>query len=122
MFRRLTAQRLSAKFSVGSYFAGHACYLLLRRTTAVDPPWVLMASLAAEFRPRHIYRNFAGEIATATAVATSAMLRTWPVKLLGIEFTESVRSSTFLPHLHLSLPAEFAVSNYFPGTPVTSAK
>src|SRR6201996_1800475 len=28
----------------------------------------------------------------ATAVATSAMLRTWPVKLPAIEFTESVRS------------------------------
>ncbi len=28
----------------------------------------------------------------ATAVATSAMFRTWPVRLLAMEFTESVRS------------------------------
>ena len=28
----------------------------------------------------------------ATAVVTSAMLRTWPVRLEAIEFTESVRS------------------------------
>src|ERR1043165_7213742 len=28
----------------------------------------------------------------ATAVGTSAMLRTWPVRLPAIEFTESVRS------------------------------
>ena len=28
----------------------------------------------------------------ATAVVTSAMLRTWPVRLLAIEFTDSVRS------------------------------
>ncbi len=28
----------------------------------------------------------------ATAVVTSAMLRTWPVRLEAMEFTESVRS------------------------------
>src|ERR1019366_6209086 len=52
----------------------------------------------------------------ATAVVTSAMFRTWPVRLPAIEFTESVRSF-HVPATprHFRLPAEFAFRAHFAG-------
>ena len=50
----------------------------------------------------------------ATAVVTSAMLRTWLVRLLAIEFTESVRSFHVpADALHLRLAAELAFGTDF---------
>ena len=62
---------------------------------AKDRSWstiVLIASLSCKISPRTSTVILRERSPLATAVATSAMLRTWPVKLLAIEFTESVRS------------------------------
>ncbi len=49
----------------------------------------------------------------ATAVVTSAMLRTWPVRLPAMEFTESVKSFQVpATPAHIRLAAELAL-----GTP-----
>ena len=53
---------------------------------------VLMASLSCRISPRTSTVILRERSPLATAVATSAMLRTWPVRLLAIELTESVRS------------------------------
>ena len=53
---------------------------------------VLMASLSCRISPRTSTVILRERSPLATAVATSAMFRTWPVRLLAIEFTESVRS------------------------------
>ena len=53
---------------------------------------VLMASLSWRISPRTSTVILRERSPLATAVATSAMLRTWPVRLLAIELTESVRS------------------------------
>ena len=48
------------------------------------------------------------------AVATSAMLRTWPVRLLAMELTESVRSFHVPRDAgHLRLAAQLAVGADF---------
>ena len=52
----------------------------------------------------------------ATAVVTSAMLRTWPVRLPAIELTLSVRSFHVpATPLHVGLPAELAFGADFAG-------
>ena len=52
----------------------------------------------------------------ATAVVTSAMLRTWPVRLPAIRFTLSVRSSQVpATPSHLRLAAELAFGADFAG-------
>ena len=53
---------------------------------------VLMASLSCRISPRTSTVILRDRSPLATAVATSAMLRTWPVRLLAMELTESVRS------------------------------
>ena len=52
----------------------------------------------------------------ATAIVTSAMLRTWPVRLLAIWFTESVRSFHVPP-----MPRTCACPPSFPSVPTSSA-
>src|SRR5438105_1753143 len=51
-----------------------------------------MVSLSSKISPRTSTVIFFERSPFATAVVTSAMLRTWPVRLPAIEFTESVRS------------------------------
>ena len=54
----------------------------------------------------------------ATAVVTSAMLRTWPVRFAAIEFTLSVRSfHTPATPEHLRLAAELAFGAHLPRHP-----
>ena len=58
----------------------------------------------------HVHRDLLDRSPLATAVVTSAMLRTWPVRLPAIEFTESVRSLPGARHaLDARLPAELAL-------------
>ena len=51
-----------------------------------------MVSFSSRISPLTFTVIFFERSPLAMAVATSAMLRTWPVRLLAIEFTESVRS------------------------------
>ena len=53
---------------------------------------VLMVSFSCRISPRTSTVILRDRSPFATAVVTSAMLRTWPVRLLAIEFTLSVRS------------------------------
>ena len=62
---------------------------------ANEPSWstiVLMVFLSSRISPFTSTVIFFDRSPFATAVVTSAMLRTWPVRLLAIEFTLSVRS------------------------------
>src|SRR3982074_2364932 len=53
---------------------------------------VLMLSFSSRISPRTSTVIFFDKSPLATAVVTSAMLRTWPVRLPAIELTESVKS------------------------------
>ena len=62
---------------------------------ANDRSWstiVLMASFSCRISPRTSTVILRERSPLATAVATSAMFLTWPVRFVAIEFTESVRS------------------------------
>ncbi len=62
---------------------------------AKDRSWstmVLMASFNCRISPRTSTVIFLERSPLATAIVTSAILRTWPVRLLAIELTLSVRS------------------------------
>jgi hypothetical protein len=68
-----------------------------RVTSAAKPlSWstiVLMVSLSSRISPRTSTVILRERSPRATAVVTSAMFRTWPVRLEAIAFTESVRSA-----------------------------
>ena len=53
---------------------------------------MLMVSFSSRISPRTSTVIFLERSPLATAMVTSAMLRTWPVRLLAIELTLSVRS------------------------------
>ncbi len=53
---------------------------------------VLMVSFSSRISPLTSTVIFLVRSPVATALVTSAMLRTWPVRLLAMKFTESVRS------------------------------
>ena len=53
---------------------------------------VLMVSFSSRISPRTSTVIFRDRSPPATAVVTSAMLRTWSVRLPAMELTESVRS------------------------------
>ena len=53
---------------------------------------VLSVSFSSRISPRTSTVILRERSPRATAVATSAMLRTWPVRFEAIELTESVRS------------------------------
>jgi hypothetical protein len=57
----------------------------------------------------HVDRDLLRQVAAGDAVATSAMLRTWPVRLTAMKLTLSVRSFQ-VPATpgHLGLAAELA--------------
>ncbi len=70
---------------------------------------VLMASLSCRISPRTSTVIFFDKSPLATAMVTSAMLRTWAVRFDAIELTLSVRSfQTPVTSLHLRLAAELA--------------
>ena len=84
-----------------------------RVTSAAKPfSWstiVLMVSFSCRISPRTSTVILRDKSPRAMAVATSAMLRTWPVRLTAIEFTLSVRSfHTPLHVFHVGLAAELA--------------
>ena len=71
---------------------------------------VLMVFFSSRISPRTSTVIFFDRSPFATAVVTSAMLRTWPVRFAAIEFTLSVRSfHTPADALHLRLAAELAL-------------
>ena len=80
---------------------------------ANDRSWstiVLMASFSCRISPRTSTVILRDRSPLATAMVTSEMLRTWPVRLLAIELTLSVRSfQTPLTFADLRLAAELAV-------------
>ncbi len=53
---------------------------------------MLMVFFSSRISPRASTSIFCERSPLATAVVTWAMLRTWPVRLLAMKFTESVRS------------------------------
>ena len=77
---------------------------------------VLMVFFSSRISPRTSTVIFLERSPLATAVVTSAMLRTWPVRLLAIELTLSVRSFQ-VPDtpLHLRLAAQLAFGAHFAG-------
>ena len=75
---------------------------------------VLMVSFSSRISPLTFTVIFFDKSPLAMAVDTSAMLRTWPVRLLAIELTESVRSFHVPADAgHLRLAAQFAVGADF---------
>ena len=86
---------------------------------AKDRNWstmVLMASLSWRISPRTSTVILRKRSPLATAVATSAMFRTWPVRLLAIELTESVRS------FHVpATPGTWACPPSLPSVPTSRA-
>ncbi len=77
---------------------------------------VLMVSLSRRISPLTLTVIFFDRSPLAIAVATSAMLRTWPVKLLAMELTESVRSFQVPP-----TPGTCACPPSFPSVPTSLA-
>ncbi len=79
------------------------------RTSVSWSTIVLMVSFSSRISPFTSTVIFFDRSPLATAVVTSAMLRTWPVRLPAIEFTESVK---VLPRAgdagHVGLAAELA--------------
>jgi len=51
-----------------------------------------MVFFSSKISPFHVHGDLLGQVALATAVVTSAMLRTWAVKLPAISMKLSVRS------------------------------
>ena len=84
---------------------------------ANDRSWstiVLMASLSCRISPRTSTVIFLDRSPLATAIVTSAILRTWAVRLPAIRLTDSVRSfHTPETPLHLRLAAELALGADF---------
>ena len=82
-------------------------------SAANDVSWstiVLMVFFSSRISPLTSTVIFLERSPLATAVVTSAMLRTWPVRLPAMELTESVRSFQVpATPLHLGLAAELAL-------------
>ncbi len=86
---------------------------------ANDRSWstiVLMASLSCRISPRTSTEILRDRSPFATAIVTSEMLRTWPVRFAAIEFTLSVRSF----HTPLA-PSTAAWPPSFPSVPTSRA-
>jgi hypothetical protein len=77
---------------------------------------VLMVSLSCRISPRTSTVILRDRSPRATAVVTSAMLRTWPVRLVAMAFTESVRSFQ-VP----ATPVTVAWPPSFPSVPTSRA-
>ena len=64
----------------------------------------------------HVHRDLLERSPFATAVVTSAMLRTWPVRFPAMKFTLSVRSFQVpATPFHFSLSAELSFRSYLAG-------
>src|ERR1700730_4052980 len=73
-----------------------------------------MASLSCKISPRTSTVILRDKSPLATAVATSAMFLTWPVRLLAMELTESVKSFQCpRPSRNLRLPSQLSVRSHF---------
>ena len=77
---------------------------------------VLIVSFSSRISPLTFTVIFFDRSPLAMAVETSAIFRTWPVKLLAIEFTESVRSFHVPP-----TPGTSACPPSFPSVPTSRA-
>ena len=77
---------------------------------------VLMVSFSCRISPLTFTVIFFERSPFAIAVATSAMLRTWPVRLLAMKFTLSVRSFQVPP-----TPGTCACPPSFPSVPTSRA-
>ena len=83
--------RLAAELALRADLAGDAGHLA-RRSELSWSTMVLMVFLSSKISPRTSTVIFFDRSPFATAVVTSAMLRTWPVRFAAIELTLSVRS------------------------------
>ena len=81
---------LSAELAFRPHFAGHACHFGGERAELIDHR--VDGVFQLEDFALHIDGDLLGKSPLATAVVTSAMLRTWPVRLPAMKFTLSVRS------------------------------
>ena len=82
---------LAAELAVGADFAGHARDFA-RRSALSWSTMVLMVFFSSRISPFTSTVILRERSPRATAVVTSAMLRTWAVRLPAMELTESVRS------------------------------
>ena len=82
---------LAAELALGADLARHAASLPPAKAESCSTI-VLMVSLSCRISPFTSTVILRDRSPRATAVATSAMLRTWPVRLEAIELTLSVRS------------------------------
>ena len=98
---------LTAEPALDADLARHARHLRGERVQLIDHR--VQRFLELQHLAARVDRDLPRQIAAATARATSAMLRTWLVRLLAIEFT---LSRELLPDAgdvaHLGLPAEHA--------------
>ena len=106
---------LAAELAFGADFAGHAGHFRGERAKLIHHR--VDGVLQLENFALHIDGDL---LATgrplATAVVTSAMLRTWPVRLPAMKFTLSVRSFQVpATPSHVGLPAELAFGADFAG-------
>ena len=100
--------RLAAELALGADLARHAAHFAGEAVELIDHR-VDRCSSARRISPRTSTVIFCERSPFATAVVTSAMLRTCAVRLVAIALTESVRSF-HVPATprHLGLPAELA--------------
>ena len=106
--------RLAAELALGAHLARHARHFGGERAQLVHHR--VDGVLQLENSPFTSTVIFLERSPLATAVVTSAMLRTWPVRLPAIEFTLSVRSFHVPGHaLHLGLAAELALGAHLAG-------
>ena len=83
--------RLTAELALRTHFARYASDLRRKGVQLVHH--ALMVFLSSRISPFTSTVIFFERSPRATAVVTSAMLRTWPVRLVAIRFTLSVRSA-----------------------------
>ena len=81
---------LSAELAFGADLARHAADLAGEGVELIDHR--VDGVLQLENLALHLDGDLRGQVALATAVATSAMLRTWPVRFEAMKLTLSVRS------------------------------
>ena len=82
--------RLATQLAFGANLAGHAGHLRGEAVELIDHRIDRVFQL--QNLALHLDGDLAAQVAGRTAVVTSAILRTWAVRLLAIELTLSVRS------------------------------
>ena len=103
---------LAAELSFGAHLARHARHFGREAVELVHHR--VDGFLEQQDFAAHVHRDLARQVARATAVVTSAMLRTWLVRLDAMEFTLSVRSfHTPDTPCHLGLAAQLSFGAHF---------